>query len=40
MMKETAAGNGQSTEQEQGEEGDAFVFHLCSPFFEWNCASD
>jgi len=33
MMKETAAGQGQGAEQEQGEEGDAFGFHLYSPCF-------
>jgi hypothetical protein len=31
MMKEPAAGNGQGAEQEQGEEGEAFDLHLCSP---------
>jgi hypothetical protein len=33
MMKEAATGQGQSTEQEQGEEGEAFIFHLYSPCF-------
>lgn len=33
MVKEAAASKSQSSEQKQGEEGDAFGFHLYSPYF-------
>jgi hypothetical protein len=33
MMKEAAAGDGHGPKHEQGEEGEAFCFHLYTPCF-------